>query len=256
MGMDKAKSSCHLFASMILIPTIELRDQKAQPTLAADLQEKAETLIRIGFEHLYIIDRDAQYSDKPFNIGQVRSFLSQFADYKIGVGGGIKDMATLDAIVDAGAKRVILGPMFWRQAGLFAEAAKKYPEKLFTIIDAYEGWVRDNVHQTEPHTSDQQGQRILDVALQLEAEGAAAIIYLERERSGFYGGIDAETMADLAFALQVPLYVTGGINSLDHLRALKSQADTGIRGAILGRALLDGRIDPVSALALLKQKDD
>lgn len=251
MGMDKVNSSCH-FRRMILIPTIELRDQPTSDTLAPALEAQARQLVEIGFDYLYIIDRDAQYGDQPFNIGQVRSFLKIFGDYKIGVGGGIKDIETLDMVFEAGARRVILGPMFWHQEGLFARAAAKYPNQLFALVDAYKGVVHDDIHQMDRH----KGRRILDVALKLESEGAGAIVYLERERdSGFYGGIDAEIMADLAFALQVPLYVTGGINSFDHLRALKSQADTGIHGAILGRALLDGRIDPVSALTLLKAED-
>lgn len=251
---DFSHTMSHTLPEMLLVATLELRDQPASDVLAAELRQQADDLLKIGFNRLYIIDRDAQYSDKPFNIGQVRSFLKIYEGMTVGVGGGIKTMETLDQIIEAGATRVILGPMFWRQEhngeSLFAIAARKYPGKLLAIIDAYRGWVHQN-----PHEIGSEGERIMDVALRLEAAGAMSIVYLERERSGFYGGIDEGNMADLAFALQVPLFVTGGINSLDHLRALKSQAATGIAGAILGRALIDGRIDPVSALTIVRAKD-
>lgn len=244
---------------MILVPTIELRDQTASDTLDADLADQAEKLIGLGFEHLYLIDRDAQYSDRPFNISQLRAFLQRFPELPFAVGGGIRTLETVGEILSAGAKRVILGPMFWLQGGdneqlgkseLLHQATTLFPGKIMAIVDGYHGRVR--LHHDNGHV---QEESLLDVALRLEAAGTAGIVYLEREREGFYGGLDIEIMADLAFALTVPLYVTGGIHALDDLRALKQQAGTGIAGAILGRALLDNRIDPVSALALLRSEN-
>ena len=241
---------------MILVPTIELRDQKVTDALDAELAVQAENLIQLGFQHLYLIDRDAQYSRRPFNIEQTRAFLQRFPHLPFGVGGGIRTLETVDEILAAGADRVILGPMFWLQgedhseigrSALLREATTRHPGKILAIVDGYHGRVR--LHQPNGNTHE---EPLLDVTLRLEAEGAAGIVYLEREREGFYGGLDIEIMADIAFALTIPLYVTGGIHALDDLRALKQQAGTGIAGAILGRALLDGRIDPVSALALLR----
>ena len=242
---------------MILYPTIELREPVAGKTLAPVLKTQADMLHAVGFRQFYFIDRTAQYGDLPFNMAQAQAFLDAYADCQIWIGGGIKDIETAAALAGTRAERVVVGPMFWEQPGLFAEAARQLPGRLVALVAARQGWLesrRVDGRETEAGKAEARPggkMRALDRALEFEAEGAAGILYLERDRAGFYGGIDAEIMADLAFALRVPLYVTGGINTLAELKLLKDEADTGLAGIVLGRALLDGRIDPVSALTLL-----
>ena len=233
---------------MILYPTIELRETAADGVLMHSLRDQADTLYAVGFRQFYFIDRNAQYGDLPFNIPQAIAFLKAYPDCQVWIGGGIKDLATATALADIRAERVVVGPMFWEQPALFAEAAKHLTGRLVALVAARQGWI--DTLETEAGGAGYR-KRALDLALELEGEGAAGILYLERDRAGFYGGIDAEIMADLAFALRVPLYVTGGINTLGDLKMLKDEADTGLSGIFLGRALLDGRIDPVSALTVL-----
>lgn len=233
---------------MILYPTIELRDD----ITAEALREQAALLYRLGLRQFYFIDRNAQYSDRPFALDAARAFMESLPDCEHWIGGGIRDLATVAALAETSASRIVVGPMLWEQPGLFAAAVRAAPGRLVALVAARQGTI--DTLQSEAGALDDKTQprrSALDQALTFESEGARGIMYLERDRAGFYGGIDAEIMADLAFALHVPLYVTGGINSLNDIRALKLESNTGIAGLVLGRALLDGRIDPVSALALL-----
>ncbi len=236
---------------MILYPTIELREPTTGDKLALTLKSQADALYAVGFRQFYFIDRNAQYSDLPFNTAQACAFLAAYPDCQIWIGGGIKDIATASALAETRAERIVVGPMFWEQEGLFAKASKQLPGRLIVLISARQGWIDTlEIESGKPSIR----QRALDRALEFEEQGARGILYLERDRAGFYGGIDAEIMADLAFALRIPLYVTGGIHTLADLKLLKDEASTGLGGIILGRALLDGRIDPVSALTLLTNR--
>lgn len=226
---------------MLLCPAIEIRDQTT--SAGTDAMAQVQNFAKLGFDHVYIIDRYAQHQAAPFNTALVHSLMSE-NKVTAWIGGGIRDAETVRAIVKAGAERVVLGPSFWRQQGLLETVCREFPDKIVALVDALGGYVVDDGAGHK--------ERVLDQALRFERAGVAGIIYMEHEREGAQGGLDAEVIADLAFALTVPLYVTGGINAMSDLRALKAEAYTGIAGVILGRALLDGRIDPITALALLK----
>lgn len=232
---------------MQLYPAIELRGQGQDNTDAAEALTQAARLSHLGFNDIYVIDRDAQHHGKPFNLPLISNLLRQIQG-NAWVGGGIRDAATVRAALQAGASRVVVGPSYWQQAGLLEEATAAFPGKVIALIDAFAGYVVGMA-------TDMPKQRVLDLALAFERAGVAGIVYMEHEREGAQGGLDAEVIADLAFALAVPLYVTGGINTLSDLRALKAEAYTGIAGVILGRALVDGRIDPITAQALLNSTE-
>jgi phosphoribosylformimino-5-aminoimidazole carboxamide ribotide isomerase len=190
--------------------------------------------------------------DKPFNVGAVQQLI-QHSRLPTWVGGGVRDIETVRTLLTAGAERVIVGPTFWLQDGLLAAAVHQFPGQVIAMVDALAGYVANDSAKAGPLH-----QRVLDLALSFERTGAAGILYMEHDREdGVHvgGGLNAEVVADLAFALTIPLYVTGGINSMADLRALKAEAYTGIAGVVLGRALSDGRIDPITALAVLKSAD-
>lgn len=230
---------------MILYPAIELREPD---TNAAEVLAQADHFSGMGFERLYVIDRAAQYQGTPFNTDAVRTLVAH-TRMPVWAGGGIRDVATIRTLLQAGVERVIVGPTFWLQTGLLQQTAPHFPGKLIAMIDALNGYI------THFSATSAEKERVLDMALLFERYGVSGILYMEHEREGAMGSLDTEVIADLAFSLSIPLYVTGGINSITDLRALKSEASTGIAGVVLGRALVDGRIDPVSALALLKSQN-
>lgn len=235
---------------MLLYPAIELRALASGDAVAA-AAEQAAHFAQLGFGYLYVIDRDAQYHGKPFNLSAI-SHLLQGATVPTWIGGGIKDIETIRAVIACGASQVVVGPSFWQQTGVLRQATKEFPGKIIALVDAHAGFVVDPTYSA---ATPQQKERVLDRALTFEREGVAGIIYMEHEREGAQGSLNTEVIADLAFALTVPLYVTGGINAMSDLRALKAEAYTGIAGVILGRALVDGRIDPITALALLHSSE-
>jgi phosphoribosylformimino-5-aminoimidazole carboxamide ribotide isomerase len=230
---------------MILYPAIELRAVQ-ENALETALME-AKSFEEMGFERLYIIDRDAQFFGKPFNVAAVQAIVKN-TKLPVWAGGGVRDITTIRALLQLGAEQVIIGPLFWQQEGKLVEAAQQFPRQLVALIDALTGYIAHDSMQ-------QDRQRVLELALEFERQGVAGILYMEHEREGVMGTLDTEMIADMAFSLTIPLYVTGGINSMMDLRALKAEAYTGIAGVVLGRALVDGRIDPITALATLKSDE-
>lgn len=229
---------------MLLCPALELRNRPE--SLTSELQAQLQQLAQLGFDHVYVIDRDAQYGGQAYNLPVLRQLLEK-TNAAVWAGGGIRELATVDALVQAGAARVVVGPSFWQQPQQLEQAVRSHGGKIIAMIDAYAGYVLNEALA-------QTNQRVLDQALWFERAGVAGILYMEHEREAHMGALNTEIIADLAFALTVPLYVTGGISALADLRALKAEAHTGIAGVILGRALLDGRIDPITAQALLNTK--
>jgi len=163
------------------------------------------------------------------------------------LGGGIRDLATVDFWLERGVKRVILGTVALTEPELVRAACKRHPGRVVVGIDArdgmvaVEGWAR---------TSE---VRALDLALRFEDAGVAAIVYTDIDRDGALGGVNVEATADLAFALTTPVIASGGVASLADLRSLKDVEKTGVEGVICGRALYDGRIEPAAALRLLAE---
>ncbi|HEY6335117.1 MAG TPA: HisA/HisF-related TIM barrel protein, partial [Alphaproteobacteria bacterium] len=159
-------------------------------------------------------------------------------------GGGIRDMATIDAWFAAGVRRVILGTAALRKPALVREACNAYPGRVAVGVDArggkvaVEGWAE---------TSDMAAE---DLALAFEDAGVAAIVYTDIDRDGALEGPNVAATAALARAITTPVIASGGVSSLDDLAAIKAHEADGIVGAIAGRALYDGRLDLAAALRL------
>jgi phosphoribosylformimino-5-aminoimidazole carboxamide ribotide isomerase len=160
------------------------------------------------------------------------------------LGGGIRDIATIEAWLSLGLRRVILGTAAVRNPQLVREACKKFPQQVAVGIDARAGRVAAQGWAEATEVS------ALDLGLAFEDAGAAAIIYTDIERDGMLSGVNLEATRDLAMQLTTPVIASGGLASIADLAALKRESARGIEGAILGRALYDGRIDPQAALAL------
>ena len=163
------------------------------------------------------------------------------------LGGGIRDMQTIEHWLGKGVKRVILGTAALENPELVRAACKEYPGQIVVSIDARNGMVASHGWVQTTNV------KAMDVALAVEEAGVAAIVFTDIERDGALSGVNLDATVDLAWALKTPVIASGGVASIADLRALLKEEDAGIEGAISGRALYDGRLDPQEALALLRE---
>ena len=241
---------------MILYPAIDLKDGRCVRLLRGDMAaatvfaaapaDQARQFAEAGFEWLHLVDLNGAFAGRPVNGDAVEAILAAVS-LPVQLGGGIRDLATVDFWLERGVRRVILGTMALTDPELVRAACKKHPGRIVVGIDArdgmvaVEGWAR---------TSE---VRALDLALRFEDAGVAAIVYTDIDRDGALGGVNVEATADLAFALTTPVIASGGVASLADLKNLKDVEKTGVEGVICGRALYDGRLDPAAALKLLAE---
>lgn len=241
---------------MILFPAIDLKDgncvrlklglMEEATVFNTDPAAQARTFAEAGAQWIHVVDLNGAFAGKPINGGAVEAILAAVS-VPVQLGGGIRDMATIEAWLERGVARVILGTVALRDPALVKEACRRFPGRVAVGIDAkggrvaVEGWAE---------TSD---LTVLDLAMKFEDAGAAAIVYTDIDRDGVLVGPNVAATADLARAISTPVIASGGVSSLDDLRALKAVAPSGIAGVISGRALYDGRIDLKAALSLLAE---
>jgi len=221
-------------------------DMAAATVFAAAPADQARQFAEAGFQWLHLVDLNGAFAGRPVNGDAVEAILAAVT-LPVQLGGGIRDLATIDFWLERGVKRVILGTIALTEPELVRTACKRHPGRVVVGIDArdgmvaVEGWAR---------TSE---VRALDLALRFEDAGVAAIVYTDIDRDGALGGVNVEATADLAFALTTPVIASGGVASLADLKSLKQVEKTGVEGVICGRALYDGRLDPAAALKLLAE---
>jgi len=221
----------------------------AATVFAAAPADQARQFEEAQFSWLHLVDLNGAFSGKPVNAAAVEDILGAVS-IPAQLGGGLRDQATIDYWLDRGIRRVILGTVAVSEPELVRAACKRHPGRIVVGIDArkgmvaVEGWARTST------------VKALDLALRFEDAGVAAIVYTDIDRDGALGGVNIEATADLAFALTTPVIASGGAASLADLRALKEIEHTGVEGVIVGRALYDGRIDPATALELLRSPKD
>ena len=201
-----------------------------------------------GCRWLHVVDLNGAFAGRPINIDAVRAILAAVS-IPVQLGGGIRDLAGIEAWLKAGVRRVILGSAAAKNPPLVKQACRAYPGRVAVGIDARDGFVATE-GWAETST-----MRALDLALRFENAGAAAVIYTDISRDGMLSWLNLEQTIDLAFQISTPVIAAGGVRALDDLVALKRAATTQsaglIDGVIVGRALYDGRVDAREALALL-----
>jgi phosphoribosylformimino-5-aminoimidazole carboxamide ribotide isomerase len=238
---------------VILFPAIDLKGGQCVRLLKGDMRSatvfnedpaaQARTFEAQGFRWLHVVDLDGAIAGKPVNAAAVESILRAVA-IPVQLGGGIRDAGSIERWLERGIRRVVLGTAALRNPELVREACRAWPGSIAAGLDArdgklaVEGWA-----QTSEVSA-------LDLALRVEDAGVTAIIYTDIERDGALGGINVEATAALAKRLETPVIASGGLASLDDIRALQRHEGDGIEGVICGRALYDGRIEPKAALAL------
>jgi len=239
---------------MILFPAIYLNDGQcvrlihgemdAATVFNDDPAAQARQFQDQGFEYLHMVDLNGAFEGKPVNGAAVDSIL-QSITIPVQLGGGIRDMATISAWLEKGISRVILGTVAVTNPELVREACKEFPGKIAVGIDAWGGMVAIEGWAQTSATS------AMDLAMMFEFAGVAAIIYTDIERDGVLQGLNLEATANLARTVSIPVIASGGLASIDDVRELMRQDYAMLEGAISGRALYDGRLDPAEALAIL-----
>jgi phosphoribosylformimino-5-aminoimidazole carboxamide ribotide isomerase len=237
--------------AVILYPAIDLKDGQCVRLLRGDMgkatvfnrdpADQARKFAAAGAQWIHVVDLDGAFAGKPKNAAAVDAILKAVPGIKVQLGGGIRDRASIKAWLDQGAARVVLGTAAVKNPELVKAACKEFPGRVALGIDARQGQVAVEGWAESSSIS------VLDLARRFADAGAAAIVYTDIERDGALEGVNLEATAELARAVKTPVIASGGIASLDDIAALKAK---GIPGAILGRALYDGRVDLQSALAL------
>jgi phosphoribosylformimino-5-aminoimidazole carboxamide ribotide isomerase len=240
--------------AVILFPAIDLKNGAAVRLEQGDMTratifhrepaEQARLFAAQGFQYLHIVDLDGAFAGRPMNATAVERILAT-VKIPVQLGGGIRDRATIEAWLGKGITRVIIGTAAVRDPALVKDAAKSFPGRVAVGLDAragkvaVEGWAK---------TSELSA---LEIARRFEDAGVAAIVYTDIARDGMLKGLDLDATVALAAALSISVIASGGLASLDDVRALMMPRASKLAGAIVGRALYDGRLDAAEALKLI-----
>jgi phosphoribosylformimino-5-aminoimidazole carboxamide ribotide isomerase len=240
---------------MILFPAIDLKggacvrlqqgDMERATVFNRDPAAQAHIFEAQGFAYLHIVDLDGAFAGKPMNAQAVDRIL-QTVSMPVQLGGGIRDLATVEAWLGKGVTRVIIGTAAVRDPASVKEAARRFPGRVAVGLDtrdgkaAVQGWAE---------TSELSA---LEIAKRFEGAGIAAIIHTDIARDGLLQGLNLDATIALADALAIPVVASGGLASLDDVKLLLAARARKLAGAVAGRALYDGRLDAAQALALIR----
>ncbi|MBX3512444.1 MAG: 1-(5-phosphoribosyl)-5-[(5-phosphoribosylamino)methylideneamino]imidazole-4-carboxamide isomerase [Xanthobacteraceae bacterium] len=240
---------------MILFPAIDLKNGEAVRLQQGDMAratvfnsnpaKQAKQFEEQGFDWLHLVDLDGAFAGKPVNALAVAQILKA-VKIPVQLGGGIRNMKTIEAWLGEGISRVIIGTAAVREPAFVKEAARKFPGKIAIGIDARGGKVAISGWAEETQLE------AVEVAKLFEGAGVAALIYTDVERDGMLQGLNLDSTIALSEAVSIPVIASGGFASINDVKALLEPRAKKLEGAIAGRALYDGRIDPAEALALLK----
>jgi len=239
---------------VILFPAIDLKDGQCVRLKLGEMDEatvfnddpaaQAAEFEAQGFTYLHVVDLNGAFAGKPVNGAAVDAILDR-VKMPVQLGGGIRDLATIEMWLTKGIRRVILGTIAVRDPALVKDACRAFPGRIAVGIDAkggrvaVEGWA-----ETSELTA-------VDLAGRFEDAGVSAIIYTDIERDGILKGLNLPATAELARSTAIPVIASSGLASIDDVKALLTPEYRLLEGAITGRALYDGRIDPTEALKLL-----
>jgi phosphoribosylformimino-5-aminoimidazole carboxamide ribotide isomerase len=240
--------------AVILFPAIDLKNGEAVRLEQGDMAratifhrdpaEQARTFAAQGFKYLHIVDLDGAFAGRPMNAAAVERILSA-VKIPVQLGGGIRDRATIEAWLGKGVARVIIGTAAVRDPALVKEAAKTFPSRVAVGLDARDGKVAVEGWAKTSELS------ALEIARRFEDAGVAGIVYTDIARDGMLKGLNLDATIALADAVSIPVIASGGFASLDDVRALLAARAQKLAGAIVGRALYDGRLDAAEALKLI-----
>ncbi|AXE29527.1 1-(5-phosphoribosyl)-5-((5-phosphoribosylamino)methylideneamino)imidazole-4-carboxamide isomerase [Chromobacterium phragmitis] len=237
---------------MLLIPAIDLKDGQCvrlrqgamdDATIFSDDPVKVAAHWRDqGARRLHLVDLNGAFAGKPKNLSVIRDILGEVGDdMPVQLGGGIRDLDTIEAYLDMGLSYVIIGTAAVKTPGFLHDACDAFPGQVIVGLDAKDGMVAiDGWAKITNHN-------VIDLAKRFEDYGVNSVIYTDIGRDGMMTGVNIEATVKLAQALTIPVIASGGLTNLDDIRALCAVEDEGIEGAITGRAIYEGSIDFAAA---------
>jgi len=241
--------------AVILFPAIDLKNGEAVRLQQGDMARatvfsrdpaaQAGAFAKQGFEYLHLVDLDGAFAGKPMNAAAVERILAA-VKIPVQLGGGIRDRATIDAWLGKGIARVIIGTAAVRDPALVKEAARAFSGQIAVGLDARDGKVAVEGWAETSQLS------VLELAQRFEDAGVAALIYTDVARDGMLKGLNLDATIALADRVSMPVIASGGLASIDDVRALLAPRAQKLEGAVAGRALYDGRLDAAAALAMLR----
>jgi len=241
--------------TMIIFPAIDLKDVACVRLKLGDMEQatvfnddpgaQAKAFQNQGFEWLHVVDLNGAFAGKPVNGAAVDAILAATTN-PVQLGGGIRDLKQVEAWLDKGVARVILGTIAVRDPALVKEACRLFPGQVAVGIDAKGGYVAvEGWGETSKLTT-------MSLANQFEDAGVSAIIFTDIDRDGILKGLNFPSTIALADAVSIPVIASGGLASIDDIKRLMQPDCAKLEGAISGRALYDGRLDPAEAIAWIK----
>jgi phosphoribosylformimino-5-aminoimidazole carboxamide ribotide isomerase len=241
---------------MILFPAIDLKEGRCVRLIQGDMAQatvfnddpaaQAEAFARQGFAWLHVVDLDGAFAGRPMNAAAVEAILRRVT-IPVQLGGGIRDLRTVEGWLAKGIARVNIGTAAVRDPDFVREAARLHPGRIAVGIDAKDGRVAvEGWAETSSMTAEDLGRRFEDA-------GVAAIVYTDIARDGILTGLNIPATLALADAVSIPVIASGGLASMADIERLLEPDCARLAGAITGRALYDGRIDPAEALARIRQ---
>lgn len=240
---------------MLLIPAIDLKDGQCvrlrqgrmddDTVYSGDPVEMAARWVEAGTRRLHLVDLNGAIDGRPVNHGVIKEIATRFPELPIQVGGGIRDEDTIQSYLDAGVSYVIIGTRAVAAPHFVADVCLEFPGHIIVGLDARDGKVATDGWSKLSHHD------VIDMALHFQDAGVSAIVYTDISRDGMLNGVNIEATVKLARAIAIPVIASGGITSLDDIRALLAVEDEGITGAITGRAIYEGTLDFVAAQKLI-----
>jgi phosphoribosylformimino-5-aminoimidazole carboxamide ribotide isomerase len=241
--------------AVILFPAIDLKNGQCVRLEQGDMARatvfnlepaaQARAFATQGFEYLHVVDLDGAFAGKPMNAHAVEAMLKAVT-MPVQLGGGIRDLKTIEAWLAKGIARVIIGTAAVRDPELVKRAARKFPGRIAVGLDARDGMV------AVKGWAELSELTALDIARRFEDAGVAAIIYTDISRDGLLKGLNLDATIELAERVSIPVIASGGLASIEDVKALLHPRARKLAGAIAGRALYDGRLDAAAALQLIR----
>ena len=240
---------------MILFPAIDIKDGACVRLEQGDMGRatvfqrdpaaQARAFASLGFQYLHVVDLDGAFAGKPVNRAAVEQVIAA-TKVPLQLGGGIRNLGTIESWLQRGVTRVIIGTAAVRDPTLVRQAARLYPGRVAVALDARDGRVAVKGWAEALELS------AFELARQFEDSGIAALIYTDVSRDGMLAGLNLDAAIALSEAVKVPVIASGGLASIADVVALTQPRARKLAGAIAGRALYDGRLDPAEALRLIR----